>query len=201
MLFPLKSMAHDSYGIMQAWREGGYSDDLIVAAKCAEHELKIVCPSSAVFPQRCLGPLCMSSKGPPLLPPLPTPPPPRALPALTHYSCRTFGVPPLPPAFPHTMRALAHLRNLLFFPLGPPSNLCMTCPPFPTPALLQGAVPNLNPHCMPLYAFHDDLMSSLIFFEERKGKTERNSFTDSDPKPYPKPNPRPSPERLCRHAG
>ena len=71
MLFPLKSMAHDSYGIMQAWREGGYSDDLIVAAKCAEHELKILCPSSAVFPQRCLGPLCISSKvpsPPPLLP-------------------------------------------------------------------------------------------------------------------------------------
>ena len=68
MLFPLKSMAHDSYGIMQAWREGGYSDDLIVAAKCAEHELKILCPSSAVFPQRCLGPLCISSK-------VPSPPP------------------------------------------------------------------------------------------------------------------------------
>ena len=52
MLFPLKCMAHDSYGIMQAWREGGYSDDLIVAAKCAEQGLKILCPSSAVFPQR-----------------------------------------------------------------------------------------------------------------------------------------------------
>ena len=78
MLFPLKSMAHDSYGIMQAWREGGYSDDLIVAAKCAEHELKILCPSSAVFPQRCLGPLCISSKVP--SPPPPPPPPPSYLP-------------------------------------------------------------------------------------------------------------------------
>ena len=61
MLFPLKSLTCDSYGIMQAWREGGYSDDLIVAAKCAEHGLKILCPSSAIFPQRCRDPFCMSS--------------------------------------------------------------------------------------------------------------------------------------------
>ena len=52
MLFPLESMTNDSYGIMHAWREGGYSDDLIVAAKCSEHKLKILCPSSAIFPQR-----------------------------------------------------------------------------------------------------------------------------------------------------
>lgn len=56
MMFPLEAMVHDSYGIMQAWREGGYSDDLIVAAKCAEHELKILCPSGAIFPQRCPAP-------------------------------------------------------------------------------------------------------------------------------------------------
>ena len=52
MLFPLDPMTNDSYGIMHAWREGGYSDDLIVAAKCLEHKLKILCPSSAIFPQR-----------------------------------------------------------------------------------------------------------------------------------------------------
>lgn len=52
MLFPLKPMAQDTYGILQAWREGGYSDDLIVAAKCTEHTLKILCPSAAIFPQR-----------------------------------------------------------------------------------------------------------------------------------------------------
>lgn len=52
MLFPLESMVHHTFGIMQAWQEGGYSDDLIVAAKCAQHKLKILCPSGAIFPQR-----------------------------------------------------------------------------------------------------------------------------------------------------
>jgi hypothetical protein len=37
--------------IRQAWSEGGYSDDLIVASKCGEHRLPILCPSAAVFPQ------------------------------------------------------------------------------------------------------------------------------------------------------
>lgn len=31
--------------------QGGYSDDLTVASKCAEHKLKILCPSYAVLPQ------------------------------------------------------------------------------------------------------------------------------------------------------
>lgn len=35
----------------QAWSEGGYSDDLIVASSCGEHGLPIACPSSAIFPQ------------------------------------------------------------------------------------------------------------------------------------------------------
>lgn len=35
----------------QAWSEGGYSDDLIVAAKCAEAGMHIHCPSSAIFRQ------------------------------------------------------------------------------------------------------------------------------------------------------
>lgn len=52
MLFPADHMVNDTYGIMQAWSDGGYSDDLIVAAKCAEHRLKILCPSGASFPQR-----------------------------------------------------------------------------------------------------------------------------------------------------
>ena len=36
---------------MQAWSEGGYSDDLIVASCCGEHRLRILCPPSAIFPQ------------------------------------------------------------------------------------------------------------------------------------------------------
>jgi hypothetical protein len=35
----------------QAWSEGGYSDDLIVAARCGEAGLSVLCPSSAVFRQ------------------------------------------------------------------------------------------------------------------------------------------------------
>lgn len=35
----------------QAWREGGYSDDLTVASVCGELGLKIICPSFAIFPQ------------------------------------------------------------------------------------------------------------------------------------------------------
>lgn len=36
---------------LQAWSQGGYSDDLIVAAKCSEGKLPIICPSFTVFPQ------------------------------------------------------------------------------------------------------------------------------------------------------
>ena len=37
----------------QAWSCGGYSDDLIMAAKCGEHRLPILCPPFTIFPQRC----------------------------------------------------------------------------------------------------------------------------------------------------
>lgn len=36
---------------VQAWEEGGYSDDLTVASKCTEQGLVIYCPSYAIFPQ------------------------------------------------------------------------------------------------------------------------------------------------------
>lgn len=35
----------------QAWSGGGYSDDLIVAAKCGEQGLEVLCPPFTVFPQ------------------------------------------------------------------------------------------------------------------------------------------------------
>lgn len=60
MLFPAAQMCDDAYGIMQAWSEGGYSDDLIVAAKCSEHHLKILCPSASCFPQRLQAHYCWS---------------------------------------------------------------------------------------------------------------------------------------------
>eukprot|EP01023_Acetabularia_acetabulum_P004251 TRINITY_DN11773_c0_g4_i1.p1 TRINITY_DN11773_c0_g4~~TRINITY_DN11773_c0_g4_i1.p1 ORF type:complete len:520 (-),score=50.65 TRINITY_DN11773_c0_g4_i1:86-1645(-) len=42
----------DKYGILDAWESGGYSDDLIVAGKCSQHKLPVLCPSFAVLPQR-----------------------------------------------------------------------------------------------------------------------------------------------------
>lgn len=42
----------DVHGKPQAWEDGGYSDDLIVASTCSQHGLTILCPSFAVFPQR-----------------------------------------------------------------------------------------------------------------------------------------------------
>lgn len=52
MLLPLEHLRNDTYGFMQAWQDGGYSDDLTAAARCTHHSLKIYCPSSAVFVQR-----------------------------------------------------------------------------------------------------------------------------------------------------
>ena len=40
----------------QAWEHGGYSDDLIVAAQCSHHGLRILCPAFALFPQWCACP-------------------------------------------------------------------------------------------------------------------------------------------------
>ena len=38
---------------LQAWAEGGYSDDLTVASRCTELGLAIHCPGYAIFPQWC----------------------------------------------------------------------------------------------------------------------------------------------------
>ena len=167
MLFPLKSMAHDSYGIMQAWREGGYSDDLIVAAKCAEHELKILCPSGAVFPQRYLCLLCISSKA---LPPLQHPPTAHSLPC-----CDPLLLPHLwrnPPHLHHltqqVMHALAHLEDLYSSPLAHhPTYVCpaltFACPPpplspVPRPPSPPKASSCLGPSPLPLPTSHHNAL-------------------------------------------
>jgi hypothetical protein len=36
---------------MQAWEDGGYSDDMTAASVCNEARLRIACPASAVFLQ------------------------------------------------------------------------------------------------------------------------------------------------------
>ncbi|GAB4823475.1 hypothetical protein N2152v2_010521 [Parachlorella kessleri] len=50
-LFRLASMQEDTHGLLKAWSDGGYSDDLTVASKCTEQGLVIYCPSYAIFPQ------------------------------------------------------------------------------------------------------------------------------------------------------
>lgn len=42
----------DPYGILGAWKDGGYSDDMLVGAKCVEHKLLVAAAPGAVFPQR-----------------------------------------------------------------------------------------------------------------------------------------------------
>lgn len=52
MLVPLKCIQEDGFGIKSAWRNGGYSDDLILVTTCKEYGLKTICPFYSVFPQR-----------------------------------------------------------------------------------------------------------------------------------------------------
>lgn len=40
---------------LQAWQDGGYSDDLTVASKCTELGLVIYCPGYSIFPQWWVG--------------------------------------------------------------------------------------------------------------------------------------------------
>ncbi|KAF6250938.1 hypothetical protein COO60DRAFT_709067 [Scenedesmus sp. NREL 46B-D3] len=46
------SSAEATPSILQVWRHGGYSDDLLLAAYCTEHRLPIGMPASATFPQQ-----------------------------------------------------------------------------------------------------------------------------------------------------
>ncbi len=47
MMFRQDDLVRDAYGLVSAWRNGGYSDDLIAGTKCFEHGLKIACPEAA----------------------------------------------------------------------------------------------------------------------------------------------------------
>lgn len=51
MLFRAADLRSDRHGVLAAWADGGYSDDLTVASKCTEQRLRILCPSYAIFPQ------------------------------------------------------------------------------------------------------------------------------------------------------
>jgi len=41
----------DTLGVLAAWQDGGYSDDLTVAARATQLGLHVYCPSYAIFPQ------------------------------------------------------------------------------------------------------------------------------------------------------
>lgn len=51
MLFRMEDMDTDRFGIISSWCQGGYSDDLTVAARLGKLKQAIFCPSTAVFPQ------------------------------------------------------------------------------------------------------------------------------------------------------
>lgn len=42
----------DRYGILRAFKDGGYSDDMILGAVCSKHGLRVGVPSVAILPQR-----------------------------------------------------------------------------------------------------------------------------------------------------
>lgn len=45
-------MLNSVWACAQAWEDGGYSDDMSLAAKCNQHGLRIYCPNNAVCMQR-----------------------------------------------------------------------------------------------------------------------------------------------------
>lgn len=51
MAFRMIDMKADRLGILQNWVNGGYSDDLTVAARMNKLGLHVYCPAYAVFPQ------------------------------------------------------------------------------------------------------------------------------------------------------
>ena len=51
MLFRSQDLRNDEFGIQKAWRDGGYSDDLIVASIFSKLKMPVYCPPYAIFPQ------------------------------------------------------------------------------------------------------------------------------------------------------
>jgi len=52
MLFRAPELARDAHGIVSAWRDGGYSDDLVAAATSVAARRPVLSPAAAFFPQR-----------------------------------------------------------------------------------------------------------------------------------------------------
>lgn len=52
MVFRAEDVSKDDrLGFLAAWADGGYSDDLILAARCTQLQLPILCPPHAIYPQ------------------------------------------------------------------------------------------------------------------------------------------------------
>ena len=52
MMFRSKELKRNIYGITDAWRDGGYSEDFITLSLTRYHGRKIACPKTALFPNR-----------------------------------------------------------------------------------------------------------------------------------------------------
>lgn len=51
MAFRGEDIQNDTLGILAAWTDGGYSDDLTVASRVNKLQLDVYCPAYAIFPQ------------------------------------------------------------------------------------------------------------------------------------------------------
>ena len=55
MILRAADLRGNAHGCVDKYRDGGYSDDLILAALCDEHGRTVGCPADAIFPQRMCG--------------------------------------------------------------------------------------------------------------------------------------------------
>ena len=55
MMFDKEQLLRDRHGILSAWRNGGYSDDMIAGGIARTKGHGIACPDSAILPQRLAG--------------------------------------------------------------------------------------------------------------------------------------------------
>lgn len=51
MMFHAEDLRDDRFGFLAAWADGGYSDDLTLAARCTQLGLLVMCPPHAIYPQ------------------------------------------------------------------------------------------------------------------------------------------------------
>ena len=52
LLLRAKDIHNNALNVLTEWRNGGYSDDMILSALAVQHRCRLLCPRYAVFPQR-----------------------------------------------------------------------------------------------------------------------------------------------------